>query len=153
MSESVNQLAEKVRLARKDPASAGIYYATQESWDAHNALLDALLADNAKWRELYGRACNDADSAEAAEQSLKAMLATTVERAERAEERNSLVEQDNTRLLNEAVESGDRQEAADLGWHVISGEDFLQALHRVDAGEDADAVYAELWANAEHSRP
>jgi hypothetical protein len=37
-----------------------------------------------------------------------------------------------------------------LGWHVISGEDLLDALRRVAAGEDADMVYAELWANAEH---
>lgn len=37
----------------------------------------------------------------------------------------------------------------DLGWHVISGEDFLTALRRVAAGEDPDMVYTELWVNAE----
>lgn len=37
----------------------------------------------------------------------------------------------------------------DLGWHVISGGDFLAALRSVAAGEDADMVYTELWANAE----
>lgn len=37
-----------------------------------------------------------------------------------------------------------------LGWHVIAGEDLLHALRRCAAGEAPDAVYAELWANAEH---
>lgn len=39
-----------------------------------------------------------------------------------------------------------------LGWHVISGEDFLDALRRVAKGEDPDLVYMELFANAEHER-
>lgn len=39
---------------------------------------------------------------------------------------------------------------SDLGWHVISGEDFLSALRRCESGEPADVVFAELWANAEH---
>lgn len=39
---------------------------------------------------------------------------------------------------------------SDLGWHVISGGELLDALRRVEAGEPADLVYAELWANAEH---
>lgn len=38
----------------------------------------------------------------------------------------------------------------DLGWHVISGEELLAALRRVEAGEKADLVFAELWANAAH---
>ncbi len=40
-----------------------------------------------------------------------------------------------------------------LGWHVISGEDFLYSLRRVESGEDSDLVYAELWANANHEWP
>lgn len=39
-----------------------------------------------------------------------------------------------------------------LGWHVISGEDLLQALRRCADGEHPDLVYAELWANAGHER-
>lgn len=38
---------------------------------------------------------------------------------------------------------------ADLGWHAISGEELLGSLRRVEAGEKADLVYAELCANAE----
>lgn len=38
----------------------------------------------------------------------------------------------------------------DLGWHVISGEQLLDTLRRVDKGEDPDLVYTELWANATH---
>jgi hypothetical protein len=41
---------------------------------------------------------------------------------------------------------------APLGWHTISGEHLLATLRRVQAGEDPDLVYAELWANAEHER-
>ena len=37
---------------------------------------------------------------------------------------------------------------ADLGWWCISGEEFLAALRRVEAGEAADAVYAEWYANS-----
>jgi hypothetical protein len=49
--------------------------------------------------------------------------------------------------------SGQRNTAdAPLGWHVISGEDLLEALRRCAAGENADLVYAELWANAEHEK-
>lgn len=40
--------------------------------------------------------------------------------------------------------------STNLGWHAISGEQFLDALRRVENGETADLVYAELWANAEH---
>ena len=39
---------------------------------------------------------------------------------------------------------------AELGWHVIHGDDLLASLRRVSAGEDPDIIYAELWANAEH---
>ena len=44
----------------------------------------------------------------------------------------------------------DDDEHADLGWHVISGELLLEALRRVEQGERADLVFAELWANASH---
>ena len=37
-----------------------------------------------------------------------------------------------------------------LGWHVISGESLLELLRRANAGEDANALYAEEWANADH---
>ena len=36
-----------------------------------------------------------------------------------------------------------------LGWHVIHGSLLLDSLRRVEAGEKADLVFAELWANAE----
>jgi hypothetical protein len=39
-----------------------------------------------------------------------------------------------------------------LGWHVISGEDLLAMLRRVQAGEDPDLVYAEEYVNAEHEQ-
>lgn len=39
-----------------------------------------------------------------------------------------------------------------LGWHVIAGEDLLAALRRCAAGEAADLVYAEIWANSDHER-
>lgn len=41
---------------------------------------------------------------------------------------------------------------ADLGWHVISGEDLLAMLRRVSAGEDPDLVYIEEYANADIER-
>ena len=37
-----------------------------------------------------------------------------------------------------------------LGVHVLLGETLLDLLRRVGAGEDPDAVYAEMWANADH---
>ena len=37
----------------------------------------------------------------------------------------------------------------DLGWWAISGEELLAALRRVEAGEKADLVYAEIYANSE----
>ena len=37
-----------------------------------------------------------------------------------------------------------------LGWLAISGEELLTMLRRVAAGEDADLVYMEHYANAEH---
>lgn len=43
-------------------------------------------------------------------------------------------------------------EASDLGWHVIPGELLLDCLRRAAAGEDADVLFAELWANADHER-
>ena len=46
--------------------------------------------------------------------------------------------------------ASNRPSVPDLGWHVISGEDLLDALRRVEQGEAADLVYAELWANADH---
>ncbi len=41
---------------------------------------------------------------------------------------------------------------APLGWHTISGEHLLEVMKRVEAGESADLVYAELWANADHEK-
>lgn len=38
----------------------------------------------------------------------------------------------------------------ELGWHVIAGTHLLECLRRCQAGEDADLVFAEIWANAEH---
>ena len=43
-------------------------------------------------------------------------------------------------------------DGAQLGWHTISGGHLLDVMRRCYAGEDADLVYAELWANAEHER-
>ena len=42
------------------------------------------------------------------------------------------------------------EEPADLGFHVIAGDHLLELLQRAAAGEDADMIFAELWANAEH---
>jgi hypothetical protein len=42
---------------------------------------------------------------------------------------------------------------ANLGWWVISGEDFLRDLRRVAEGENPDLVYAEAYANADIDRP
>jgi len=36
----------------------------------------------------------------------------------------------------------------ELGYHVIGGTLFLAALRRVEAGEKADDVYWEMYANA-----
>lgn len=44
----------------------------------------------------------------------------------------------------------EEDERDELGWHVIAGYDLLSLLRRCTAGEDADLVFAELWANAEH---
>lgn len=40
----------------------------------------------------------------------------------------------------------------DLGWHVINGEHLLEMLRRAAQGEDPDLLFAELWANADHTR-
>ena len=37
-----------------------------------------------------------------------------------------------------------------LGWWTIAGEDLLNLLRRVEAGEDPDLVYAEAYANSDH---
>ena len=37
-----------------------------------------------------------------------------------------------------------------LGIHVVTGETLLALLRRVGEGEDADEVYMETYANAEH---
>lgn len=39
-----------------------------------------------------------------------------------------------------------------LGWWVISGEEFLDALRRAAAGEDPDVLYVEAYANSEVER-
>lgn len=44
----------------------------------------------------------------------------------------------------------EREPAQDLGWHVVSGEDFLAMLIRAYSGEDPDLLFAEWWANADH---
>jgi hypothetical protein len=36
-----------------------------------------------------------------------------------------------------------------LGLHVLTGEFLLELLERVEAGESADWVYAEVFCNAE----
>lgn len=41
-------------------------------------------------------------------------------------------------------------EGDELGWHVIAGSHLLSLLRRCGDGEDADLVFAELWANADH---
>jgi phosphopentomutase len=38
-----------------------------------------------------------------------------------------------------------------LGWWSISGVALLEALRRVAEGENPDIVYAELYANSDHS--
>jgi hypothetical protein len=40
-----------------------------------------------------------------------------------------------------------------LGYWTISGEALLDMLRRVAAGEDPDAVYAEVYANSRHEHP
>lgn len=40
-----------------------------------------------------------------------------------------------------------------LGWWVIAGLDLLGLLRRVEAGESADLVFAEAYANAEIDPP
>lgn len=44
-------------------------------------------------------------------------------------------------------------ETSALGWWTIRGEDLLALLQRANDGEDADLLYAEAHANAEHGRP
>ena len=41
---------------------------------------------------------------------------------------------------------------ADNIWWAISGEAFLEALRRVDAGEEPNMVYIEYYANSSHER-
>jgi hypothetical protein len=47
----------------------------------------------------------------------------------------------------------DTDDTDPLGWWVISGEALLDLLRRAAAGEDADALYAEEYANAGHELP
>lgn len=37
-----------------------------------------------------------------------------------------------------------------LGWHVICGEALLDALRAVEAGEQPDMVYAQIYASSSH---
>jgi hypothetical protein len=37
-----------------------------------------------------------------------------------------------------------------LGIHMLLGEQLLALLRRVEAGETADDVYLEMYANADH---
>ena len=32
-------------------------------------------------------------------------------------------------------------------WHVVSGDDLLELLHRAAEGEDPDLLYIEFYAN------
>jgi hypothetical protein len=57
--ENTEALAEKVRRGLTSS------WLIAEVQNAALAALDTLLADNAKWRELYGQAFNDADEAKA----------------------------------------------------------------------------------------
>lgn len=41
------------------------------------------------------------------------------------------------------------QVAAPPPWHVIRGDQLLEMLRRVQAGEDSEMVYLEAYANAE----
>lgn len=47
----------------------------------------------------------------------------------------------------------EQEPASDMGWHVISGEDLMVMLRRVEIGERPDLVYAEFYANATHAYP
>lgn len=40
-----------------------------------------------------------------------------------------------------------------LGFHVLAGETLLALLRRVEAGEDAELVYIEMYASAFHVKP
>lgn len=40
-----------------------------------------------------------------------------------------------------------------MGWWAISGEALMGMLHRCHDGEDPDMVYAETYANSDHSNP
>lgn len=46
----------------------------------------------------------------------------------------------------------DDDERDELGYHVIGGSHLLELLQRANDGEDADLIFAELWANSEHVR-
>lgn len=48
--------------------------------------------------------------------------------------------------------SGTEGRESPLGWHVISGEDLLAMLRRVQAGEDPGLVYAEEYVNADREQ-
>lgn len=37
----------------------------------------------------------------------------------------------------------------DLGWWTIHGSTLMDMMHRAQAGEDPDLIYAEEYANAE----
>lgn len=43
----------------------------------------------------------------------------------------------------------DRTPGGDLGYVVISGQDFLAFMRRAAAGESADLLYAEFYANSD----
>lgn len=36
-----------------------------------------------------------------------------------------------------------------LGWWTMSGGCFMEALHRANAGEDPNLIYAEYYANSD----
>lgn len=76
------------------------------------------------------------------------------------EYRDPVAEVERLRALSEEACGicGGRKEVRQRGWtdegewHVVEGGHLLELLRRAAAGEDADLLFAELWANADHER-
>jgi hypothetical protein len=41
---------------------------------------------------------------------------------------------------------------SNLGWWAINGGTLMDGLRRAHSGEDPDLLFAELWANSDHSQ-
>lgn len=54
---------------------------------------------------------------------------------------------------DEPTEPAPPDSVSALGWWAISGEQLLDMLRRVAAGEDPDLVYAEEYAGGSHEYP